>query len=221
MRAKKLFPSRIFIILLILLVGLFLRLYLITSAPSGFFCDEASIGYNAYTLLHTGKDEYGEAFPIFFKSFGDYRHPIAVYSTIPLVAILGLSEYAVRIQGLLYGMILIMLIYLLSKEGINKKTGIYAALAASLMPWLIHYNRTGFEFSCYATFFTLSIYLLIKSSKNKKIIIPFFISTAITFYTYQPAKLLMPLLLLGGIIIYRKMFFKHFFESIIGGICFL
>jgi 4-amino-4-deoxy-L-arabinose transferase-like glycosyltransferase len=193
---------------------------MLSSNPAGFFCDEASIGYNAYTILHTGKDEYGKILPIFFQSFGDYRHPIAVYSSLPFVFLFGLTEFAVRLQSVLYGILLITILYLLIKKTVNAPTALYASFIAAITPWIFHYNRIGFEFSCYATFFMTSVFLLVKSSYEKRFIIPFFCLLALTFYTYQPAKLLVPLLLIGGLYIYRKNFSKHFTETRTGILCF-
>ena len=60
---------------IIILFGLGLRIYNLTTVPNGFFADEAAIGYNAYTILHHGTDEYGKVFPLFFQSFGDCMYP--------------------------------------------------------------------------------------------------------------------------------------------------
>jgi len=76
------------LLFLILILAFFLRVVNLEKAPAGFFCDEASIGYNAYLLLKTGKDEYGASWPIFFRAFGEYKNPIAVYLMIPSIAII-------------------------------------------------------------------------------------------------------------------------------------
>src|ERR1700721_2106952 len=49
-----------------------LYLYRIGSDPPGLYADEASIGYNAWTIAHYGTDQYGNHFPLFFVAFGDY-----------------------------------------------------------------------------------------------------------------------------------------------------
>ncbi|PJC80059.1 hypothetical protein CO009_02840, partial [Candidatus Shapirobacteria bacterium CG_4_8_14_3_um_filter_35_11] len=64
-------PTKIKLILIILL-AVALRFWNINSLPS-LNPDEAALGYNAYSLLLTGKDEHGQAWPIHFKSFGDYK----------------------------------------------------------------------------------------------------------------------------------------------------
>src|SRR3989344_9678426 len=101
-------------ILAILLLKFILRVYDLSNNPPGFFGDEAAIGYNAYKILQTGKDEYGEPYPIFFRSFGDYRLPIPIYANIPFVAFFGLNEFSVRLTAVFYGLISIFFIILIA-----------------------------------------------------------------------------------------------------------
>lgn len=201
----------------------FLRIYNLQKNPPGFFCDEASIGYNAYSLLNTGKDEYGVSFPVFFQSFGDYRPPLAIYSTIPFVGVFGLNELATRLPSVLYGLITIVTMYFIGKEISSNRSrsfGLLTAFITATMPWLIHYNRTGFDFTIYVTFFTITILLLLKTIHSKSFIIPAFIVAALTFYTYQPARLLIPLLLLGFFFVHRKTYSLHRINTLAGLVSF-
>jgi len=50
------------------------------ASPPGLFGDEAAFGYNGWTIAHHGVDQYGTAWPLFFRSFGDYKGPVGVYS---------------------------------------------------------------------------------------------------------------------------------------------
>lgn len=195
------------VLFLILFLGVTLRLFNIAHNPPGFFSDEASIGYNAYSLLHTGKDEYGMPFPIFFRSFGDYRPPIAVYTAIPFISLFGLNEVSVRLPSVLYGVLTILVMYYIGKELTTDNSSSLRLLTACItatMPWLVHYNRTGFEFSAYAMFFAATILLLLQSLRKKAMIIPAFLIAGCTLYTYQPARLIIPLLLFGFLVIYKE-----------------
>ncbi len=206
------FFNKYIILLSIILLGAFLRLYNLSNDPAGFFCDEASIGYNAYSILTTGKDEYGVSYPVFFQSFGDYRPPLAIYSTIPFIILFGLNEFSTRLPSVAYGLITIVVMYFLGKEiSYNKGNsfGLLVAFITATMPWLIHYNRTGFEFTIYVAFFTITELLLLKSVSSKTYIVPAFTIAALTLYTYQPARLLVPLLLTGFILIHKKLFLFH------------
>ena len=108
--------KKVLVLALIIATALFLRVYKINSNPPGLTPDEASLGYNAYSILKTGKDEYGTFMPIIFKSFGDYKPGLYVYLTVPFVAILGLNETAVRLPSVFSGVFTVFLIYLISKE---------------------------------------------------------------------------------------------------------
>ena len=71
----------------ILVLAAALRLVNLSSVPPHLTQDEASLGYNAYSILKTGKDEYGQLLPVVFKSFGDYKPGLYIYLTVPTVAV--------------------------------------------------------------------------------------------------------------------------------------
>src|SRR5918999_4071405 len=91
------------LLVLIVSLALFLRVYKLADIPNGLKHDESAIGYNAYAILHTGKDEYGTPYPIYFKSFGDQKLPVYIYLTALSVAAFGLNEFAVRFPSAILG----------------------------------------------------------------------------------------------------------------------
>jgi 4-amino-4-deoxy-L-arabinose transferase-like glycosyltransferase len=186
-------------LVLILLLAASLRLYHLSSNPPGLFCDEASVGLDAYSILHTAHDSHGAFLPLFFESLGDYRGGVAVYSAVPFVAVLGMSELAVRLPSVVYGLLLVWVLYKFGRRLGGRRLGLLTALVAATMPWLIHYNRIGFEFSAYAFFFTLTAYLFYRGRLTWA-----FACAGICLYTYQPARLLIPLLVVSALVIYRK-----------------
>src|SRR3990172_4334697 len=103
------------LLFLILLLALVLRFWRLDSYPA-LNADEAAIGYNAYSLIQTGLDEHGNAWPIHFQSFNDYKPGLYFYLVLPFVFLMGLSEWAVRIPGAFLGVATVYLIYLLVKE---------------------------------------------------------------------------------------------------------
>ena len=76
-----------YLLILVSLIGAFLYFYNLGSIPPGLYLDEAGTGYNAYSILKTGKDEYGHFLPLSIKSFGDWKLPMSVYLTIPFTCI--------------------------------------------------------------------------------------------------------------------------------------
>src|SRR5438309_1647159 len=106
----------ILIFAIIILIGAFLRLYQIQKYPPGLYIDEVSIGNNAYSILHTGRDEYGIKFPLSFKSFGDYKMPLYIYAVTGAMALLGKNELAVRLPSSLSGILTLVIFYFFIKK---------------------------------------------------------------------------------------------------------
>src|SRR3990172_10586652 len=107
----KLKPSWILFVLICLLF-LVTRLYKISEIPPSVYWDEASIGYNAYSIVQSGKDEWGEFLPLHFRAFGEFKLPVYIYSAAPFVKAIGLNAYAVRLPAVLYSLGTIILVYL-------------------------------------------------------------------------------------------------------------
>src|SRR3990172_5340154 len=109
------------LVTLVVLLAFFLRVNKVTEVPPSLNWDEVSIGYNAYSILKTGKDEWGEFLPLHFKSYGEYKLPAQIYASIPAIAIFGLNEFGVRITPVVYGTLTVFLLYLLVQELYRKK----------------------------------------------------------------------------------------------------
>ncbi len=79
------------------------RLYRLAEIPNGFSPDEASYGYNGYSLLLTGKDRFGYALPLFADNFGDLISTSYMWLTVPSIWLFGLDEFAVRLPAACVG----------------------------------------------------------------------------------------------------------------------
>ena len=97
----------------IFILAAFLRYYMLGTIPLGLNNDETAIGYNAYTILQSGKDEYGTSFPLYFRSFDDYKLPVYIYMTSINEKIFGATPFAVRFPSALFGSLSVIAIYLL------------------------------------------------------------------------------------------------------------
>jgi len=179
------------LLFILILIAFFIRFINYRYPP--LLWDEAAIGYNAYSLLQTGRDEYGQSFPLVFKSFGDYKPGIYIYATLPFVAIFGLNELSVRLPSIIVGSLLPLIFYLLIRKLLprDQKIAFLAALLLVFNPWNIHFSRGAWETN-------LLLFELVLSSLfflNKR----FFFSAlfmGLGLYTYQAAKLLVPILTL-------------------------
>lgn len=127
-------------VLFIFFLGVFLRFVKLETINHGFYVDEAAMGYNAYSILKTGKDEYGKLFPFLFRSFGDYKMPVYIYFSVIPIAILDLNPFSVRFISALSGSLTIICIFLLMREifGMKRKwLPVIGALVFALSPWSV------------------------------------------------------------------------------------
>ncbi|MDP2860304.1 MAG: 4-amino-4-deoxy-L-arabinose transferase, partial [bacterium] len=104
------------IIIIVLAFGFFLYTFKLGEIPSGLYVDEASTGYNSYSILQTGKDEYGKSMPVAFRFLGSYTPPLYTYLSVPIIAVAGLNVTSVRFLSALCGVLNILIIFLLVKS---------------------------------------------------------------------------------------------------------
>lgn len=197
------------ILLAILLLGLWVRLYKLTSVPPSPSLDEVSIGYNAYSILKTGKDEYGALYPVLLRAYDDWRPALYVYTVIPFVATLGLSSLAVRLPAVIFAVGSIFLTYLLVIRlfDFRKDKGTLALIAAALVavsPWHVYLSRLGHEVNLGNFMVLFAIFMFLKAIEKPRLLPLAAIAFAVTLYTYQSEKIVIPLLLVVLAWIYRK-----------------
>lgn len=202
----KLLNSKILILVLILALGLGLRLYKLGSIPPGLTWDEAALGYNAYSLSKTLKDEYGAFLPLTLKSFGDYKPALYAYLDIPFVMILGLNEWAVRLPSVLAGVGFILVCYLLVRH-IFKDEGLSltAAFFASISPLSIQFSRAGFESNVAVLLNVLGLYFFLKGLRSSKYFYLASMSLVLSMFCYQASKMYVPIILMGLFLFYHKL----------------
>ncbi len=186
----------------ILYISIFILSFLIRSLylqTTPLLWDEAALGYNAFSILKTGRDEYGKFLPIIFKSFGDYKPGLYVYLCIPFVFLFGLTEFAVRLPSIILGSLLPIILYLLIKE-INPKahkTAIISMIVLALNPYNIHFSRGAWETNILTFQLVFASYLFFKYINLQKI--KYLLISALIFglslYTYQAGKMISLLLI--------------------------
>lgn len=200
----------------ILVLAAFLRLYSISHVPPSPSLDEVSIGWNAYSILHTGADEYGNRLPILLRAYDDWRPALYVYCTIPFIALLGLTSVAVRLPSVLLSILVVYVTYLIGKL-VGKKyfsyepLGLIASLLVAISPWHIYISRLGHEANIGLALVVCAVYFLLQFVLlHKK---PALLASALLFglsaHGYQSEKIVSPLLILCASYLYRKEFWKE------------
>lgn len=200
---------------LTILLAFVLRFYKLGEYPPGIDWDEASNAYNAYSILKTGHDEYGNFLPAANRSFDDYKPPLYMYLEIPAVASFQLTPFAARLPSAVLGFLTVPLLYFLSKKLLEDQksvsantTAIIAALILAISPWHLQFSRVGFEANTglfFAVSTVASIFLAFKKSK-------FLILTALLFsismYSYHATRIYLPLILTAMTLLWWHQFKK-------------
>lgn len=201
--------TKILLIAIIILASA-LRLYKLGTVPPSISWDEAAVGYNAWTIANYARDEYGKLFPAFFTSFGDNKHPIHIYVTALSVKLLGLSEFSIRLPAAIFGILNVLLIFILAKLMFSSEIlGLLASFFLAVSPYNIHFSRFNHEANFALFFFLLGLTLFYKSIRQNNKFLPWSVlSLCICFITYHPAKIVVPFIGLILLVLYHKLIFK-------------
>lgn len=194
----------IFFFILIFCVALIIRFFDLGKNPPGLYWDETAFGYDAYSILKTGRDQYGVYFPLFFESFGDWKLPGYFYLLVPSIGIFGLSEFAVRFPSFFFGAATIFVFYyIVRRQTKNNVLALFASAALVLSSWHIQFSRAGFESIPALFVFLLGAAFLLESKKSKSTIYltVAFILFALTMYIYHSYRIFTPLFLVGFFIL--------------------
>ncbi len=196
----------------IVVVAIAIRFCKLGEVPVGPNWDEAALGWNAYSILKTGRDEYGERFPLSLRSYDDYKPPLYMYLAIPSVAIFGLDLWSTRLPAAINGVIAVIGVFFLVREfsrhaSLLQKWKYLPYLGAFLLaisPWHVHFSRIAFEANIGVTLNIWGIYALLRGLRN-----PFFFVVSgclmgASLYAYHSQRVFIPLLILLFFVAFRK-----------------
>lgn len=193
------------LLILIFLIALVLRTWQVNSVPPSLNWDETSLGYNAFSILKTGKDEWGRSLPLTFEAFGDYKLPGYIYTLVPFIAFFGLNEWSVRLPSILFGSLSVIFLYLLIKELTKNKTwALVSAFLLAISPWHFFLSRIALEANLAFSFFLLGVYLLALGLRKQIFFVPSSILLGLSIFTYNSARVFVPLFLFVFLVIYFK-----------------
>ena len=181
-------------LILISLFALALRTIRLADRPLGFTWDEAALGYNAYSLLKTARDEHGQLLPVIFRSFGDYKPGLYIYADVPSVAVFGLNEFATRLPSAVFGVLLLLTSALFAWNFFGRKVSLLTAGLLAVNPWALQFSRGAWEANFSLLLTLLGALLFIR---KKYLLSAVFLG--LTFWTYQGAKLFTPLVILTAL----------------------
>ena len=185
-------------------ISIVLHFFRLGQIPPCVNADEAAFGYNAYSILKTGRDEYGAMFPLRLKSFEDYKLPIYTYLSIPIIAVFGLSDFSTRFLNVIIGVSFVPLMYLLVMQLFGKrKIGLLAAFLTAVNPGIFILSRHAHE-GVISTFFVLVGFLFLLKYVSKKRLVHFFLTNlfmVFAAYAYQTGRIYLGFFFLVQLII--------------------
>lgn len=192
--------GRKLVLAFVLLLALVLRVWRLDSYPVGFTQDEAGIGYDAYSILQTGKDQWGVTLPLTLRSFGDFKFPLYSYLAIPSVAAFGLNEFSVRLPNALIGTLAVLATYLMVLELSKKSPGlngfflaIVSAFLLAISPWHIGLSRGAFEANLTTFFIPLGLWAYLKGLTNQKYMTISALAFGLNLFSYYSARFVTPI----------------------------
>lgn len=187
---------------LILVLAAILRFWGLGQIPPSLTWDEASWGYNAYSLGIDGRDEFGRFLPLsYLESFGDFKPPVYAYLDVLPVKILGLNEFSVRFPSALFGVLTVLFTFFLTRRiffnsKYRENYATMASLVLALSPWHIMLSRAAFEANVASFFIVLGILLFLKSIQEKEnwSLIFSVVSFVLSLYTFNTARVVSPII---------------------------
>lgn len=202
-------------------IGVFLRIYKLGIIPIGLNADEASIGYEAYSLLKTGADRWGIQLPPYFLSFGSGQNTLYAYLSVPFLYFFDLSQTSIRLLSAALGIGTLPLVYWLAKTLLdNTRMALACVLIYTFDPFLFISARWALEINILPFFAIFSIYIFTRAFEiirkgdvlnfnRKLIIIATFPSLAFIIYSYASALFVVfPFIFLIGFYFWKEIWSK-------------
>jgi len=190
----------VIVFFVILFLSFFLRFYKLSSIPNGPEWDEASVGYNAFSIAKTGHDEWGNKLPLIFSAFGDYKNPVYIYLSAIVIKVIGLSIFSTRFINALFGSLLILIWYLIAKLATkDEKTSLLTAFLLAFSPFGVFFSRIAGD-GMMLSVFLISLGILFELMYLNKTKWIYYISAIIclllSLFSYNLARIISPILIL-------------------------
>ncbi|WP_172638607.1 ArnT family glycosyltransferase [Clostridium pasteurianum] len=201
------------IVSIALIIGFILRIIYLGSNPAGINKDEASIGYDAFSVLKYGIDRNDVSYPVYFISWGSGQNVLYAYLLMPLISLFGLTITVVRIPAMIFGTLSILIFYLLVKELNGIKPAIILLILLVINPWHIMISRWALESNLLPPFLLLGTYFLVKSFQKSVFFIFSMLIFGLSLYAYAIDYIVLPVYLsivFVYIILNKKVRLKEF-----------
>ncbi len=198
-----------FLVAIIILAAIF-RFFDLNGVPPSASLDESSIGYNAYSVIKTGGDEFG-TFPLVSqRGYDDYRRSTYLLLVAPFVVVMGLNVLAVRLPAVILSILTVWAVFEIARLLVKKPSkfsdelACFSAFLLAISPWHIYISRIGHESNACLSFLVFAILFFLKGLENKKLLLVSVLFFALSMVSYYSGQVIVPLLVISLAVIYRK-----------------
>ena len=192
----------------LLLLAAAVRLAFLTELPVGLNQDEASAGYEAWALLHSGMDRNGNVWPVLLESWGSGQNILYTLLDIPFVAVLGLNALSLRLPAALAGMAAVVLFWRLARRCRGVGCGLGALLLIAVNPWHIMASRWALESNLLPLCLLAGVYAVVRAREDGRWYFAAGAAFGLSLYAYGTAFFFLPLFLGLYVLLERRRLFR-------------
>ena len=195
---KKLFSEKnilTLIAVMILVLGVFLRVWQLGSVPGGMNQDEAFAGYEAYSILNYGMDSSGNRYPVYLNTWGSGMNALETYLMIPFIALFGVSAVTVRLPQCIVGCLTLLVFYLFLKKVSGERLALVGLFYLSICPWHIMLSRWGLESNLAPGFVLFGLYFFVLGLEKRGFMILSALFYGLSLYTYATIWPVLPVII--------------------------
>ena len=186
---------KIIIMYCVFVIGFLVRSVSIDKYPKGLNCDEASSGYEAFSILNYGIDRNENSFPVFLEAWGSGQNALYTYIMIPFVKLMGLNIISTRLPMVLISCVSLIVWFKLLKEIKGENFAIIGLCFLAICPWHIMKSRWGLESNVFPDLTLYAIFYIVKYIKENKCNYLYIASMVlgITGYSYGTSYFFLPI----------------------------
>ena len=208
------------LILGILLLAAVLRGLALGDIPNGLYRDEAFVGYDAYSMAETWRDQYGEIMPLFARADGFHNESLYRFATTIPVAIWGLDEFTTRLSAAIVGVLTVWALFALVRIWFDRNLAYMAAFFCAISPWHIQFSRVAVSAILLPLFFCLALWLFGKGLERARYLLPTALAFAATLYTYSSARVFVPIFIMGLLCLFWRELYRQRRATLAAGLAF-
>lgn len=185
---------------LVLALGLFVRLWLFGEIPGGVNQDEAFAAWEAWSILESGKDSAGYAFPVYLTAWGSGMNALESYLMLPFIAVFGLETWAIRLPQLITGLLSLWVMYLLARDMLGRRMGLWCLFMLAICPWHVLLCRWGLESNLAPGFMLFGLYFFYRGLSDGRFFLLSGLMYGLSLYAYATIWPFVPFIILAQLL---------------------